>query len=379
MGKNIYEMLNDVKINEDEYERMELTEFDKAQKQKRILKKIKKNNKSGKNIRKAALAAAAACAVVIGAAGAANPAMAKDLFSSTIGKLIENRQGTKDEKETKIYEKIAEGSLTAQEETAKHQDKNYNTSADVNGVNVSISDIYCDGYIVYYTAVLKTDNEELNQADFISAGKGSDTVTVNGIEPGGVRMSFEKASDGTFVKSGEIDLMDIGKDTDEESFADEDTLEVECAMENLIGYKDDKWDENGEYMSTGKVDGEWKMSFPVTVDRSANVTYQINKEDNGVKVCDVVKTKAGLVLTVETPDFAKKPYNDPYNDPDLAVVDTDGNCLQWLYGGIYKQNDDGTAIYKIMVLYENQTDLTFEVTNKNVNDKKIASIDFEIQ
>ena len=239
MGKNIYEMLNDVKINEDEYERMELTEFDKAQKQKRILKKIKKNNKSGKNIRKAALAAAAACAVVIGAAGAANPAMAKDLFSSTIGKLIENRQGTKDEKETKIYEKIAEGSLTAQEETAKHQDKNYNTSA--------------------------------------------------------------------------------------------------------------------------------------------NVTYQINKEDNGVKVCDVVKTKAGLVLTVETPDFTKKPYNDPYNDPDLAVVDTDGNSLQWLYGGIYKQNDDGTAIYKIMVLYENQTDLTFEVTNKNVNDKKIASIDFEIQ
>ena len=33
--------------------KMELTEFDKAQKQKRILKKIKKHNKSGKNIRKA--------------------------------------------------------------------------------------------------------------------------------------------------------------------------------------------------------------------------------------------------------------------------------------------------------------------------------------
>ena len=40
MGKNIYEMLNDVKINEDEYEKMELTEFDKAQKQKRILKTV---------------------------------------------------------------------------------------------------------------------------------------------------------------------------------------------------------------------------------------------------------------------------------------------------------------------------------------------------
>ena len=92
--------------------------------------------------------------------------MAKNLFSSTIGNLIENRQGTKDEGEAKIYEKIAEKSMTAQEETARHQDKTYNTSVDVNGVNVSISDIYCDGYIVYYTAVLKTDNELLNQADY---------------------------------------------------------------------------------------------------------------------------------------------------------------------------------------------------------------------
>ena len=123
--------------------------------------------------------------------------------------------------------------MTAQEETARHQDKTYNTSVDVNGVNVSISDIYCDGYIVYYTAVLKTDNGLLNQADFISSGKGSDIVTVNGKEPGGVRMSFEKASDGTFVKSGEIDLMDIGQNTD--SFSDKDTLEVECSMENLTG------------------------------------------------------------------------------------------------------------------------------------------------
>ena len=60
MGKNIYEILNDVKINEDEYEKINLTDLDKAQKQKRILKKIKKNNKSHKNIRRAALATAAA-------------------------------------------------------------------------------------------------------------------------------------------------------------------------------------------------------------------------------------------------------------------------------------------------------------------------------
>ena len=34
--------------------------------------------------------------------------------------------------------------------------------------------------------------------------------------------------------------MDIGQNTD--SFSDKDTLEVECSMENLTGYKDDEWD-----------------------------------------------------------------------------------------------------------------------------------------
>lgn len=65
--------------------------------------------------------------------------------------------------------------------------------------------------------------------------------------------------------------MDIGQNTD--SFSDKDTLEVECSMENLTGYKDDEWDKNGDYKSTGTVDGEWELSFPVTVDRSSNITY----------------------------------------------------------------------------------------------------------
>lgn len=302
------------------------------------------------------------------------------VYSNTIGKLIENKIGTKDENEADIYKTVAENSITAEEEVAKSQSADdYNTSAEAEGISVSISDIYCDGYVVYYTAVLQTDNEELKQADFITAEKGGEKLAVNGNQAGGVMMGFEKASDGSYVKSGEIDLLGFGSDGDTEDYSKADSLEIEYVITNLTGYKDDEWDDNGDYASTASVDGDWTLKFPVTVDRSANVTYDINKEDNGVKLCNVVKTKAGLVLTIETPDFTQAPYNDPYNDPDMSVVDENGNALQWFTGGISKENEDGSAVYKIMVLYENQTNLSLEVTSRDEEQREIASIPFEIK
>ena len=382
MEKNIYELLNDVVINEKEYEQTEFSDFDNARSKQRVLRKVRalemKNKKNSRG--KAVAAAAAACAVVIGAVGFTNPALADVVYSNTIGRLIENKIGTKDENEASLYKTVAENSLTAQEEVAKSQNAdNYNTSAEAEGISVSISDIYCDGYVVYYTAVLQTDNEELKQADFITAEKGGEELTVNGNQAGGVMMGFEKASDGSYVKSGEIDLIGFGSDGDTEDYSKADSLEIEYVITNLTGYKDDEWDDNGEYVSTASVDGDWTLKFPVTVDCSENVTYDLNKEDNGVKLCNVVKTKAGLVLTIETPDFTQAPYNDPYNDPDMSVVDENGNALQWFTGGISQENEDGSAVYKIMVLYEGQTNLSLEVTSRDEEQREIASIPFEIK
>lgn len=382
MEKNIYELLNDVVINENEYEQTEFNDFDKARSKQRVLRKVRalemKNKKKGRG--KAVAAAAAACAVVIGAVGFTNPALADVVYSNTIGKLIENKIGTKDENEANIYKTVAQNSLTAEEEVEKSQKADeYNTSAESGGVTVSISDIYCDGYVIYYTAVLQTDDEGLNQADFITAEKGAEALTVNGNEAGGVMMGFERASDGSYVKSGEIDLIGFGSDGDTEDYSKADSLEIEYVITNLTGYKDDEWDDNGDYVSTASVDGDWTLKFPVTVDRSENVTYEFNKDDNGVKLCNVVKTKAGLVLTIETPDFTQAPYNDPYNDPEMSVVDENGKTLQWFTGGISQENEDGSAVYKIMVLYEGQTNLSLEVTSRDEEQREIASIPFEIK
>ncbi len=77
------------------------------------------------------------------------------------------------------------------------------------------------------------------------------------------------------------------------------------------------------------------------------------------------------------PDFRKEPYNDPYNDPDIAIKDARGNCLQWTGTQSWDEHDDGTTDCYIMVLYDGEKDLTFEVTTKDEDAALIACIPFQ--
>lgn len=387
MEKSIYDLLNEVKMDEREYEENELSSQEKDRKKQEILKEVRKMEKErNKTTRKKVkiMGAVAAFAVVIGTAGVANPSLAKELFSNTFGKLIENSKGTKNEEEdTALYTTIGKGAVDVKEEVEKSDNgEAYITTAENNGVSISVSDVYCDGYVLYYTATLKTDDAGLNQADWVHTTKKSEAeyMVVNGVNVGpGTGTSFEKMSDGTFVKTGQIDLMNLTSEDGQLVIFDSiDSFDVDYVLKDLAGSDADAWDEQGEYVETGEVEGEWKLKFPVTVDRSQNEIVSIDKEENGIKLTNAVKTKAGLVLEVETPDFRKEPYNDSYNDPDIAIKDSQGKSLQWLSGSA-KENQDGTAIYRIMVLYDGQTDLTLEVTNKNVDGNEIASIDFRIQ
>ena len=105
-------------------------------------------------------------------------------------------------------------------------------------------------------------------------------------------------------------------------------------------------------------------------------TYN-NKEENGIMVKSAVKTKAGLVVEVELPDFTKAPYNDPYNDPDLGIKDSEGNWLQWMNQKA-EMHEDGTSAMQIMVLYDGEKDLTFEVVSKDEEPVTFASIGFQV-
>ena len=293
MEKNIYGLLNEVKTDLTEYEAAELSSQELEQHKQRIMMEVKNmehrfgrkgNFGQAEGRRKSkvwtkAAGVAAACVIAIGGVAAANPVFAKELFSDVFGKLIQNAQGEKYEKEdTEMFTKLGENATAVQAEVESRQGgEGYCTTVENNGVTLSVSDVYCDGYVLYYTAVLETSDEGLSQADGIviddKEGKCS-TIALDGIDTEGYSTrAFEKAEDGTFVAVQRLDLMNP-TDTEMQSGVFElegkETIVVDWSMWNLSGYLWDQWDEQGEYVSTGKVDGEWRLRFPVTIDRAGN-------------------------------------------------------------------------------------------------------------
>lgn len=162
-------------------------------------------NKKNKNIRKIAAGMAAACAVAVGVAGFSNSALADSIYSNTIGKLIGATQGDKDEKElSDIYSTIGK------ESTELVSDNQCVLETDQSGVKISVSDVYCDGYLLYYTTTLSTDNEKLNESDWImgpQSDKVMENVSINEtLIQSAIGQPFEKAEDGSYVKMEQIDL-----------------------------------------------------------------------------------------------------------------------------------------------------------------------------
>lgn len=387
MANNIYGLLNEVETDFSEYEETELSSKEKERHKQRILMEVKRmekrNHKKGKTW-KAAAGTAAACVIGIGALGLANPVQAQELFSSVFGKLIEASQGDKYEQEdTERYKTIGENAVAVQEEVDKRQEESYVLTAEHEGVTISVSDVYCDGYVLYYTTTLKTDREDLNSADGIVVEKKTGEpydIKVNGEELSEVMRPFEKSPDGTFVAAQQIDLMapcDISARPIELTQDDEGTLVVDCTVRQLDGYLWDAWEENGEYKTTGTAAGEWSLRFPVTVDTSQNEAFDINKEENGILVKRGIKTKAGLIVEVELPDFRQEPYNDPHNDPEIGIKDSQGKYIQWLNQKA-DLREDGTCTSQIMVLYNGQKDLSFNVTTRDEDQIQIADIEFQV-
>lgn len=390
MKKTIYQLLNDVETDFSKYEQDELSVLEKDRHKQTVLREVKRMKNKKMKAWKIAAGAAAACAVTVGTVSLANPVFANEIFSSVFGSLVENARGSKYEKEdTDLYTKIGKNAEAVQEKTGKDEGDNYVTTMENNGVTISVSDVYCDGYVLYFTTTLKTEDEGLNKADGILArimddgNKGNGpAISIDGTQLAGYsERPFEKTKDGSFVAMNQIDLMSPADSREKEidlGLDEKGTLVVNWDLSEFSGYLWDQWDDSGEYMKTGETKGQWNLRFPVTIDRSHNQTYAVNKEDNGVQVKNAVKTKAGLVLEVELPDFTKAPYNDPYNDPDLAVKDSSGKCLQWINQKTM-QHDDGTSTMQIMVLYDGEKDLSFEVTTKDEDQIKLADISFQIQ
>lgn len=379
----IYEMLNDAEIDLNEYKIEELSPEEKERYKTRFRMEVrrmkkKENGRRKKNIRKIAAGMAAACAVAVGVAGFSNSALAEELYSNTIGKLMNVAQKDKDAAELQdIYSTIG------QQATELENDGSYVLESEQNGVKINVSDVYCDGYMLYYTTTLTSDNADLNKADWITGPeqeKVLENVSINDMPvQTAISQPFEKADDGSYVKLERIELSSLTNEADEQvDISNLKDFTVTWSIDALEGYLSDAWDENGQYQSTAKVSGDWQLSFPVHVDTSKNETIAVNKEENGVAVTQIVKTGAVLVVDMQIPDITGAPYNDSYNNPDIYITDENGKDMRWI-GGDSVDNEDGSRKERIMLLYNGESAIHISVTNKNGAGESIAELDVQLK
>lgn len=384
MDKRICEMLNDVKVNFDEYETKDLSLKEKKEIKKKVLWEVKRMNKNHRmNGRKkgwkvAGISAAACMAVSVAAVGS-NPAAAKTLLSETFQKIIAGTTGTKDGDDlAEIYTKIGEQSVPA-----KAEGTNSIIESKDSNVKIRVSDIYCDGYVLYYTLVLEANNTDLNENEIDGAITFSDDhkdaaqITVDG-EKNEYFISFEKQSDGTYTSVQEYTLYTA---ENPKKYQNGDVIPFELDIHSVLGFDYDKHVKKGdimEYMCTKAISGDWKLSFPVVVDTSGNHTEKIGKENNGVEIVSATRTKGALHFVIKEPDFSAKPYNVPYGDPDIGIKGEDGNYLQCLSNYHDIQKDGSTLLY-FTCLDNGGENFKLEVTEKNKDAKKIAEISFKVK
>lgn len=274
MDEKIYDLLNNVQMNLDEYEEIELSSKEKQKIRKRLLqevKNMKKNSKrtSGKGL-KIAGAVAAACLTVSVIAVGSNPVEAKVLLGEIYQKIIsDSKDGKNADRILELYTRIGEESIPVGE--------GVKTEAKAENVKIAVSDIYCDGYMLYYTLQLETDNKELAKEEvdgIIAEGKEGTppacTVWVDG-EENQYPIGFEKQEDGTFISVQDYNFF---ANKNGRTYQNGDVIPIEIDITALMGWDYENHDEEGDCMRTETVNGQWKLSFPVTVEMAKTIKYR---------------------------------------------------------------------------------------------------------
>ena len=241
--KDIYELLNDVDIDESEIETMDVSEFEKANVKKSLKKSIKKN----KGWKKKSLVAAALCCAMIGSIGAVgitNPAYAAEIpIVGDIFRLLDNGR-------TGVYDKYKENA------------NEINVTKESNGVAITIKDAIFDGKTVSYTYEIKSD-KDLGESPYI--GIDGSGLKINGYKGGMTGSSqIKKVGENTY----------IGQDN---STIDEEKNEINCKLNiRKIGA-------TGEHDSNIVVDGKWNFDFNLQAIESNKQIINKGTEKEGIK------------------------------------------------------------------------------------------------
>ncbi|MDF2506098.1 DUF4179 domain-containing protein [Clostridium sp.] len=319
--KDIYEILNDVDIDETEMESMEVSDIEKAKVKKTLKKSIKKNK-----IWKRSIIAATVCFVMIGSigiVGLTSPVNAAAIpVVGDIFRFLDNGR-------TGVYDKYKENA------------NGINVTKESNGISVTIKDAIFDGKTLSYTYEIKSD-KDLGGSPILG-GMGTSGVSIKGYKGGMTGTSgTKKVNDNTYVGQDNYSI-------------DRERKQINAKL-NFEGIG--KFNNGTEE----KIKGNWKFDINLKAIESNKqyVNKEIEKDGIKVGIDNIAKTRMSVTINY-TQSITEKIKEKWFSvSTDLEVKDDLGN--------VYKGQGNGEQGN----LYKMKGSMTFGKINDNA--KKLIII-----
>lgn len=278
--KDIYEMINDIKIDESEFVEMEADEVEVKRVKNYLRKNIKKSNKS----RSKWIVAASIASTVIITLGISFPTYAKQI--PVIGNIFEAFEDS-------IYKNYKESA------------NEVNITKESNGVSITVNDAVFDGTNITLTYTVESEQ------DLGESIRLWDWIKIKGYEHSGgtIDPEFIKVADNTYVGQENINMFDLVKDP-------ADYIEFTLDIRSIV---------NNDDMS--EIKGKWK--FDIALDAIKGETIVVNRrvQNKGVTATinrlTINPMSAFIVFSQSVSKEVREKYDSAFIE--LEVKDDFGN------------------------------------------------------
>ncbi|MCI8614858.1 DUF4179 domain-containing protein [Parablautia intestinalis] len=316
----------------------------------KVRRKVRKGkmriwNKMGK-----AAAAAAVIIIGIGTLGYFNPVLAAKI--PLIGRIFEKigddvtYSGDYTDKGNVLTNEDLAGTLDTQEYSASNQ-----------GITLTASEVYCDGYSIFLTVNIKEEAGEFTHIPkhytdmYGESGKMAagfyigGTWSAGGISSEQLMNTFEGEviDDQTFVGMLKMNFA--------EKFEGSGELSLNITG---LGYDDERMLDAEEISASHWVDGSWNIRIPFEVNKADVRTVEVGETQGDITLHDVVVSPYQVVVHTSTPGRQRELTDDRREkllskDPDMTDAEM-FEILGWSYEPCQTIvfNQDGEALYSDM-------------------------------
>ncbi|MBU3183308.1 DUF4179 domain-containing protein [Clostridium estertheticum] len=303
--KDIYELLNDVNIDESEMDEYEVNNIGVSSIEKLRIKKTLRNAiKKNKPGHKKAIIAAGLFFAMIGCAGTigiANPTYATDIpIVGDIFRFLDNDR-------TGVYDKYKENA------------NEINVTKESNGNSITIKDAIFDGRTLTYTYEIKSNKDLGKNPSF-----GGDGIEIEDYRGG---------------LTGSAGAQRVNKNT----YVGQDTYTIDEQREKInfqLKIKRISDGSNGEVKEANEATGNWKfkISLPALKSTKQAVNKGIEKEGIKINIDSISKTTA--TFSINFSQSITKEEKEKWFDVSTKLEVRDN------LGNVYKGEDNGASGYK---------------------------------